>query len=72
MNTIFIFQFFKLNKLLINEAEDTIEAGLEEESEVLFGQKRKYQLVYQQRKRPGLIELLPSTEAVWCHYNFFQ
>ena len=38
MNTIFILQFLKLNKLLINEAEDTIEAGLEEESEVLFGQ----------------------------------
>ena len=37
MNTIFILQIFKLNKLLINEAEDTIEAGLEEESKVLFG-----------------------------------
>ena len=34
-------QIFKLNKLLINEAEDTIEAGLEEESKVLFGQDRK-------------------------------
>ena len=41
MNTILILQIFKLNKLLINEAEDTIEAGLEEESEVLFGQDRK-------------------------------
>ena len=27
---------------------------------------------FQQRKRPGSIKLLPSTEAVWCHYNFFQ
>ena len=35
---VFSRQIFKLNKLLINEAEDTIEAGLEEESEVLFGQ----------------------------------
>ena len=41
MNTILILQIFKLNKLLINEAEDTIEAGLEEESKVLFGQERK-------------------------------
>ena len=38
MNTIFISQVFQLNKLLLNEEEDTIEAGLEEESEVLFGQ----------------------------------
>ena len=34
-------QIFKLNKLLINEAEDTIAAGLEEENKVLFGQDRK-------------------------------
>ena len=27
---------------------------------------------FQQRKRPGSNKLLPSTEAVWCHYNFFQ
>ena len=27
---------------------------------------------FQQRKRSGSIKLLPSTEAVWCHYNFFQ
>ena len=39
MNTIFISQVFQLNKLLLNEEEeDTIEGGLEEESEVLFGQ----------------------------------
>ena len=38
MNTIFISQVFQLNKLLLNEEEDTIEAGLEEKSEVLFGQ----------------------------------
>ena len=38
MNTIFISEVFQLNKLLLNEEEDTIEAGLEEESEVLFGQ----------------------------------
>ena len=38
MNTIFILQVFQLNKWLLNEEEDTIEAGLEEESEVLFGQ----------------------------------
>ena len=38
MNTIFISQVFQLNKLLLNEEEDTTEAGLEEESEVLFGQ----------------------------------
>ena len=38
MNTIFISQVFQLKKLLLNEEEDTIEAGLEEESEVLFGQ----------------------------------
>ena len=38
MNTIFISQVFQLNKLLLNKEEDTIEAGLEEESEVLFGQ----------------------------------
>ena len=38
MNTIFISQVFQLNKLLLNEEEDTIEAGLEEESEVLFAQ----------------------------------
>ena len=42
MNTIFISQVFQLNKLLLNEEEDTIEAGLEEESEVLFGPDRKY------------------------------
>ena len=41
VNTIFILQFFKLNKSLINEAEDTIAAGLEEENKVLFGQDRK-------------------------------
>ena len=38
VKTIFKLLVLKLNKLLINEAEDTIEAGLEEESEVLFGQ----------------------------------
>jgi len=38
VNTIFISQVFQLNKLLLNEEEDTIEAGLEEESEVFFGQ----------------------------------
>ena len=46
MNTIFILQFFKLNKLLINEAGDTIEAGLEEESRALFGQDRKNHYTY--------------------------
>ena len=31
--------FFRLNKLLINEAEYTIEAGLEEENEVFYFDK---------------------------------
>ena len=79
VNTIFILQVFKLNKLLINESEATIETGLEEESDKI----EKISLIYtfwksvswsffQQRKRPGLIKLLPSTGAVWCHFNFFQ
>ena len=59
MNTIFILQFFKLNKLLINEAEDTIEAGLEEESKVLFGQERIINLHF---LKECVMELLSTTE----------
>ena len=40
MNTIFKLKVFKLNKLLMNEAEEAIEIELEE-SKVLFGQLRK-------------------------------
>ena len=42
MNTIFILQVFKLNKLLINESEATIETGLEEESDKI----EKISLIY--------------------------
>ena len=36
--------FFKLNKLLINEAEDTIEAGVDEES--IIWTREKISLIY--------------------------
>ena len=49
MNKIFILQFFKLNKLLINEAEDTIEAGIEEESKVA-NREYEYTMYKCQRK----------------------
>ena len=61
MNTIFILQFFKLNKLLINEAEDTIEAGLEEESKVLYLLKIERIINFHFLKE-CVMELLSTTE----------
>ena len=46
----------KLNKLLINEAEDTIEAGLEEESKVL------YRIIILHFLKECVMELLSTTE----------
>ena len=44
----------------MNEAEDTIEAGLEEESNVLFGQERK--IINLHFLKECVMELLSTTE----------